>query len=139
DRFPVRLRGGAAYRLGPASGVGTGLIAVEVEGQVRSAETRTPGGIGSTGGFPTSETDETDLRVGEVLARVGAEYRIAEPLALRLGVDRLLAGDPGEIRPSAGFSVSPTLGELDLTIDYAATLEPFGTGVAQTATLRLDL
>lgn len=139
DRFPVRLRGGAAYRLGPAAGAGSGMVAVEVEGQVRSAETRTPGGIGSSGGFPSPETDEADLRVGEVLARVGAEYRVADPLAVRLGVDRLLAGEPGEIRPSAGFSVSPTLGELDLTIDYAATLEPFGTGIAQTATLRLDL
>jgi len=139
DRFPVRLRGGSAYRLGPASGAGSGLIAVEVEAQVRSTDARTPGGIGTAGGFPIEETDETDLRVAEVMARVGAEYQIVEPLAVRVGVDRLGLADPGEIRPSAGFSISPKLGELDLRIDYAATLEPFGTGVAQTATLRLNL
>ena len=48
-------------------------------------------------------------------------------------------GDAGEIRPSAGFSVSPRLGELDIRIDYAATLESYGTGIAQTATLRVEL
>ncbi|OZC02157.1 hypothetical protein [Rubricoccus marinus] len=139
DRFPVRLRGGAAYLLGPASGAGRTVIAAEVETQVQSTEARTPGGIGTTGGFPIEQTDEADLRVADVMARVGVEHRVVEPLALRIGVDRLFLGDSGEIRPSAGFSVSPTLGELDLRIDYAATLEPFGTGVAQTATLRLNL
>ena len=139
DRFPVRLRGGTAYRIGPASGAGRGLVAVELEGQIRSTETREFGGIDTGGGFPTAETIETDLKVGDFMARVGAEYQVVEPLAVRLGVDRLFLGEAGEIRPSAGFSVSPKLGELDMRIDYAATLEPFGTGIAQTATLRLNL
>jgi hypothetical protein len=139
DRFPVRLRGGAAYRLGPASGAGGVLLMAEVEGQARSTEVREPGGIETGGGFPSPETDETEVRVGDVMARVGAEVQVAEPLALRAGVDRLFLGAAGEIRPSAGFSVRPTLGELDLRIDYAATLEPFGTGIAQTATLRFNL
>ena len=137
DRFPVRLRGGAAYKLSPS--VGDVLLVAEVEGQVRSTEVREPGGIETGGGFPSPVTDETDVRIGDVMGRVGAEMQVAEPLALRVGVDRLFLGDPGEIRPSAGFSVRPTLGELDLRIDYAATLEPFGTGVAQTATLRFNL
>ena len=81
----------------------------------------------------------TDVRTGEVLARFGAEYQFVDAFALRLGADRLLLGDAGEIRPSAGFSVSPQLGELALRIDYAATLEPFGTAIAQTATLRIEL
>lgn len=139
DRFPTRLRGGAAYLLGPEQGAGRLVVAAEVEGQIRSTETRRPGGIGTAGGFPTAETVETDLRVGEVLARVGAEYQIVDALGVRVGADRLFLGDPGEIRPSAGFSVSPSLGELDLRIDYAATLEPFGTALAQTATIRIEL
>ncbi len=139
DRFPTRFRGGAAYLLGPASGAGKTILAAEVEAQVRSAEARTPGGIGTAGGFPIEQTDTADLRLADVMARVGIEHRIAEPLALRLGVDRLFLGDLAEVRPSAGFSVSPKLGELDMRIDYAAALEPFGTGVAQTATLRLNL
>lgn len=139
DRFPVRLRGGAAYRLGGTPEGGGLLLAAEFEGQIRSAETREAGGIGTIGGIPTAETVETDLRLGETLARVGAEYELVDAFAVRAGVDRLLLGDAGEIRPSAGFSVSPRLGELDIRIDYAATLESYGTGIAQTATLRVEL
>ena len=150
DRFPVRFRGGAAYRLGGAAaasgegaaaarGLGAVLLTAEVEAQVLTAETRLPGGISTGGGFPTEGTIETDIQLGDVMARVGAEVQVVEPLALRVGVDRLFLGDAGEIRPAAGFSLRPTLGELDVRIDYAAALEPFGTGVAQTATLRFNL
>lgn len=139
DRFPTRFRGGAAYRLGPEAGAGRLLVAAEGEAQVRSAEVREPGGIGTSGGFPTAETIETDLRVGDFMARLGAEYQVVDAFAVRAGADRLFLGDPGEIRPSAGFSVSPSLGELDLRIDYAATLEPFGSALAQTATIRIEL
>ena len=139
DDFPIRLRGGSAYRLGPETGAGKLVVAAEVEGQIRSAETRQPGGISTGGGFPTPQTTTTDLRVGDVLARVGAEYQIVDPLAVRVGADRIFLGEAGEIRPSAGFSVRPSLGELSLRIDYAATLEPFGTAIAQTATLRVEL
>ena len=139
DDFPIRIRGGSAYRMGPETGAGKLVVAAEVEGQIRSTETRQPGGISTGGGFPTPETVTTDLRVGDVLARFGAEYHVVDPLAVRVGADRILLGDTGEIRPSAGFSVRPSLGELSLRIDYAATLEPFGTAIAQTATLRVEL
>ncbi|MEM6327761.1 MAG: hypothetical protein AAF791_11645 [Bacteroidota bacterium] len=139
DRFPTRFRGGAAYRLGPEAGAGRIVLTGEVEAQVRSAEVRRPGGIGTAGGFPIEETTETDLRVGDLMARVGAEVQVVEAFAVRAGADRLFLGAPGEIRPSAGFSVRPSLGELDLRLDYAATVEPFATAIAQTATIRIEL
>ncbi|MEM1056086.1 MAG: hypothetical protein AAGI52_11205 [Bacteroidota bacterium] len=139
DRFPTRFRGGAGYRFGPEAGAGRLVVAAEAEAEVRSAEVRELGGIGTAGGFPTEETDETDVRTAEVMARLGAEYQLVDAFAIRAGADRLFLGDAGEIRPSAGFSVRPQLGELDLRIDYAATLEPFGTAIAQTATLRIEL
>ncbi len=66
-----------------------------------------------------------------LLARLGAEYAIAEQFSVRAGVDRLNLTDDGiDLRPSAGFSVSQPFGGLTPVISYAIVLEP----VAPTST-----
>ena len=70
-------------------------------------------------------------------ARIGGEVWLAEPFAVRAGVDRVGEGALAEARPSAGFAVRRRLNELGLRVDYTATLEPYGTGVLQMVLLPL--
>lgn len=133
DRFPVRIRGGASY-------VFTEKLSLsgEVELQAQSEGHRGPGGIDVIGGSIAGRDTTSTLHFSDVQARIGAEYQLAEPFAVRLGVDRVNS-DLGAARPGAGFSLRQPLGELLLHIDYAAALEPYGTGVSHLATLRFEL
>ena len=72
------------------------------------------------------------------LADNGAEVWIAEPFALRAGVDRL-GGPLAEARPAVGFALRQRFTDLDARVDYTAALEPYGTGVLHMATVRLGL
>ena len=135
DRFPARLRAGAAYRVFG----GRGAIVAEVETQVETAEVRDARGVGTSVGFPTVEVTETDLRLSTVIARVGGEVWLADPFAVRFGYDRLGAGDFGEAMPSAGFALKQRFGDLDARLDYAAVLEPYAAGAMHVVTLHLGL
>jgi hypothetical protein len=135
DRFPTRLRAGAAYRVFG----GRGALTAEVEAQVETAEFREVTGIGTTAGVPTVEVTETELRLSTVLARVGGELWLADPFAVRFGYDRLGAGDVGEAMPSGGFALKQRFGDLDARLDYAAVLEPYAAGTMHVVTLHLGL
>ena len=140
DDFPTRVRGGAAYSLGTApGGFARGVVAADVELAVERTDARRPGGVDVIGTTPIERDSTADFAFATVGGRVGGEVWLAEPFAVRLGAERLGAGAFGEIRPAAGFALKTTLGELNTRIDYTATLEPFGTGVMQMATLRLEL
>ena len=140
DYFPVRLRGGAAYTLGALpDGRPRVLLAAEAEAAFQPAETVRPSGVEVLGAGVVARDTTLEVRLGEVQGRLGAEVWVVEALAVRLGVDRVGAGDVGELRPSAGFGLQQRIGELDTRIDYAAVLEPFGTGVMHMATVRLGL
>lgn len=140
DYFPVRLRGGGTYAVGALpDGRARALLAAEVEAAFQPAETTRPSGVEVIGTDPVARDTTLEVRLGDVQARLGAEVWLAEPFALRLGVDRVGAGAAGELRPSVGFGLQQRFGELDTRIDYAAVLEPFGTGVMHMATVRLGL
>ena len=116
DRFPIRFRLGAAYRALD----GRLLLLAEAASRLRQVE--------QIGG-------DEDFRLTKADVRFGAEYAIAGPLMLRAGVDRL--GDGA--RPAAGFALAQTLGEIDARIDYAASLEADGLGIAHFITLGVFL
>lgn len=135
DKFPVRLRAGAAFQL-PA---GRGMLSAEVETQIQSADLETVTGIGVIAGTPIPTTTTDELKLGQVMVRVGGEYWLAEPFALRVGYDRLGAGSIGEATPSAGFAIRQQFGDLDARLDYAAVLEPFANGLMHVVTLHVEL
>ena len=140
DNFPTRVRAGAAYGLGRApEGWSRGVVAADLELAVERTDATRPDGGDVIGATPVFRDEATDYTLASPSARVGGELWLAEPFAVRLGVDRLGEGDLGEARPSAGFAVRRRLNELGLRLDYTATLEPYGTGVMQMATLRLEL
>ncbi|MDH7514838.1 MAG: hypothetical protein QHI48_03025 [Bacteroidota bacterium] len=60
-----------------------------------------------------------------LLLRVGAELQIAEPFAVRAGIDRLdLSGDGIAARPSCGISFSQPIASFRPELVYAIILEP---------------
>ena len=140
DYFPVRFRGGSAYAFGArAEGRPRGLVAAEVELAVQPAETTRPSGVQVIGTSPVVRDTTLDLRLAGVQGRLGAEVWVTDAFAVRGGVDRIGAGAVGELRPSAGFGLQQRFTDLDLRVDYAAVLEPFGTGVMHMATVRFGL
>ena len=140
DYFPVRVRGGAAVSLGAlADGRPRALLSAEVEGRVQRAESVRPARVAVIGAAPVARDTTLDYRLADVVGRVGAEVWVVEALALRGGLDRIGEGAAGELRPSLGFGLQQRLTDLDLRVDYAAVLEPFGTGILHMATVRLGL
>ncbi|MFN3597512.1 MAG: hypothetical protein ACK41D_09615 [Rubricoccaceae bacterium] len=131
DRFPLRLRAGTAVRAAERV-----LLTADVEGALALASARFPTGIDVIAGTPAATDSTARYRLASLQGRLGAEWQPAEAFALRAGVDRL-GGDA--LRPSAGFAVRQRLGEAGLRLDYAATLEPFATGVMHLATIRVEL
>jgi hypothetical protein len=140
DYFPIRLRGGASYGLGTLpSGRPRAVLAAEAELSIQRADATRPTGVDVVGTDPVSRSETTDYTLADAIGRVGAEVWATEAIAFRAGLDRVGAGEAGELRPAAGFGLAQRFGELDARIDYAAVLEPFGTGVMHMATVRLGL
>ena len=140
DYFPTRVRGGAAFTSGTRSGDRPRLtIAAEAELFVQPAEAIRSDGVEVIGTSPSERTRTLDFRLADVQGRVGAEYWIIDGFAVRGGLDRIGAGQAGELRPSAGFGIEQRFNELDVRVDYAVVVEPFGSGLMPMATVRLGL
>ncbi len=61
-----------------------------------------------------------------LLARAGAEVVLIPALAVRAGVDRIDLKDKGNgVKPTAGFSLRTSVGDLTPVLNYAFVLEPF--------------
>ncbi len=103
DRFPVRLRVGLGY----AWLDGRARILAEAEGRLAAREAA------------TGEAENTSTS----RFRVGGSYAPVEVLTLHAGLDRLGAGGAEGVRPSAGFSLDPSIGQLDLRASYAFVYE----------------
>lgn len=134
DELPKRFRVGAAYKMMQ----GKLLLTAETESHVASRELRSETPT-VTNGVLNRITNSEILKIQDTFARFGGEYWLAEPFALRLGVDRFGKGGFGETLPSLGFSVKQKLGELRLRVDYAVKVEPFKTGTMHLLALRLGL
>ena len=140
DYFPTRARGGLAYSAGARStGAPRVTVAAEAELAVQPAQATRPDGVDVVGTAPSEGAVTLDYRLAGVTGRVGAEGWATDGVALRLGLDRIGAGAAGELRPSAGFGIEQRFDELDLRVDYAVVVEPYGSALMHVATVRLGL
>jgi len=140
DYFPTRARAGLAVARGDRGGGRPRLtVAAEAELFVQRVDALRPGGIDVIGTGPSPTTREVEATLADVLGRVGAEYWLTDGFAARAGLDRIGTGEAGELRPSGGFGIEQRVGELDLRVDYAVVVEPFGTALMHLATVRLGL
>jgi len=134
DRFPARLRLGAAYAL-----LGQRLLlTAEYESRFTSSEIRTRD-IRLIGDVPREVFTSERLTLHDSRLRLGAEYQPVEAFAVRGGIDRLADGALGSARPSAGFMVEQALGSLLARAEYAFVLEPYAFGTMHLVTLRFFL
>ena len=133
DAFPARIRLAGSYALAG----GKGVVSAEYESRASLLEFRTRG-IEVRGGGPVEVTDIEDFRIQESRFRVGGEYRLAEPFAVRAGVDRIAASS-SRIQPTAGFVLEQPIGKLGVWFEYAVALEPYSVGTMHVLALRLFL
>ncbi len=133
DQFPTRIRLGGAYTLAQ----GKATLVAEYESRVSTFEYRTRI-VEVVDLEPLEAVTIEDFKIQQNLFRIGAEYWLAQPFAVRAGIDRIGDTDGG-IRPTAGFLVSQSLGSLNAWFEYAFALEPHATGTMHVLTLRLFL
>jgi len=76
------------------------------------------------------------LSLHESRFRAGAGYDVAPMLALRGGATSL---GRGTIRPSTGFMIEQSLGDVGIRAEYALLLEPYALGTMHLITLRFLL
>ncbi|MEM1269338.1 MAG: PorV/PorQ family protein [Bacteroidota bacterium] len=131
DDFPIRLRLGASYAIPGARA----RVSAEVESLFESVVAGTSSVDLITGSPRTSETT-SDFRLQSTIFRLGGEWQLAEPFAVRGGID---GAGTGAVLPSAGFAVNQQLGELGTMFEYAFRLEPYSAGSQHVISVRLDL
>lgn len=134
DRFPVQVRLGAGYVLLDER---LRLLA-EVESRYTTRERRVQGLIVTSSG-PRQQARTESFFLHELRARMGVSYRPVDILRVRAGLDRIGVDNASGLRPSAGFGVRKSVGDLDLRISYTATLEPYVRSVMNTGTVELFL
>jgi len=134
DRFPVRLRFGASYALLEER---LRLLA-EVESRYTSRERRVPDFIPTSGG-PQERSRTESFLFHDLRGRVGASLQLVDILEVRAGLDRIGVDGTSGLRPSGGFGVRQSVGDLDLRLSYTATLEPHVRTVMNTGTVELFL
>ncbi len=133
DRFPVRLRVGAAYLLMD----GKAQLLAEYESRFSDLEYRTRS-VQLEGSAPSESTESRRATIHEGGMRFGAEYLLSDELTLRGGVDRI-GGVVAGTSPSAGFMIEQPVGPLAVRAEYAFMLEPYDTGAMHLVTLRIFL
>jgi hypothetical protein len=111
----------------------------EVESRFVGRDRRVPGRVVTTTGGPREETQTDTFLLHTLQGRMGASYRPVDILSLRAGLDRLGVDGTDGLRPSAGFGVRQTVGELDVRLGYAAALEPHVRTVMHLGTLEVFL
>lgn len=134
DQFPVRVRLGASYSV-----LDERLrFLTEVESRYTARDRRVPDVITTSGG-PQARTRTESFLFRNLRARVGVSFQLVDILEVRSGLDRIGVEGTSGLRPSAGFGVRQSVGNLDLRIHYAATLEPHVRTVMNTGTVELFL
>ena len=133
DKFPVRLRLGASYKLME----GRAIVMAEYESRTSALEYRTRE-IQDINQEPIEITNTDELTIQQSLFRIGGEYHLSAPFAIRAGLDQIGNSVEG-MRPSAGFVLAQPLGQILVWVEYAFALEPYNTGTMHVMTLRLFL
>lgn len=134
DRFPIRLRLGGSYQFAS----GKGVLAVEYESLFEQGRLETTDLI-LIGGTPIVTTERENLRLHSTRFRLGGEWWLAQPFALRMGFDQVGADALDGVIPSAGFAIQQDLGELGTRFEYAFRLEPYSAGGMHLLSIQLNL
>jgi hypothetical protein len=134
DRFPTRIRLGAAYEL-PG---GRARVLAELESRISSLDYREVN-VELVGDVPLETVDERIVDLQTTHVRFGAEYDLHRSLVVRVGVDRIGFDELSEIRPGAGFTVEQDVGSLRAGFDYVFQLEPYAVGTFHMIALRIFL
>ncbi|GMQ81808.1 MAG: PorV/PorQ family protein [Rhodothermia bacterium] len=134
DQFPSRLRIGIMnqwldQRL---------RLVGEIEARFRRVDVVSKR-VSIFGGEPVERSDTDRLVLYESRLRAGMEYQLVKQFVVRAGLEQL--GDEvfGGVRPSAGFMIEQTVGELDARFEYAFSVESPASGTMHLLTLRLFL
>ncbi len=133
DQFPVRLRLSGSYGFLEE---GRLRVRAEYESRFTSRErrTRVPA---LSGGAPTSQLRTESLLLHDSRGRIAVSYPLADVLEVRAGLDRVGVDGSDGLRPSAGFGLRRTVGELDLGASYAFVLEPYVSDTINFLTVRI--
>lgn len=134
DRFPTRLRLGAAYELFEKRV----RILAEYESRVSRLEFRSRQ-IEVVGDTPLETFVSRDLDRQTSHLRFGAEYDLADRFVVRGGVDQFAAEGFSESRPSTGFTIVQPVGSLLARFEYAFVLEPFAVGTMHVIAIKVYL
>jgi hypothetical protein len=133
DRFPVRIRLGAAYR--PMEE--TVQLVVEYESRVLYVD-RTTRGVEVVGHRPVQTISTDVLRRYWGGLRLGGEWQVVDPFVVRGGVSRVRPWANAGLSPSAGFSIEQAIDGVTGYIDYAAVAEPFLMEIRHVLGLRVE-
>ena len=134
DRFPVRIRAGAAYELAG----GRARVLAEIESRVSRLDYRVVS-VEVIGDVPLASVDERIVDLQTTQLRVGAEYEFHPSLIVRAGLDRVDFGELSEVRPGAGFTLEQDIGSLRAGFEYVFQLEPYAVGTFHMLAIRLFL
>jgi hypothetical protein len=133
DRFPVRLRLAGRYAF-----LEDGRLSVMAEYESRLTRRENRQRVPAlSGGAPTTRFRTESLLLHRSGARLGVAYPLAEILEIRGGLDRIGVDGTSGLRPSAGFGLRESIGELDVEASYAFVLEPYVTDTLNFISLRL--
>jgi hypothetical protein len=135
DRFPVRVLVGGSYTLLD----GQVRLLAEAESRFVGRDRQVVDRVVQTSGGPRQETRTESVLLHSFRGRLGATYRPVDILALRAGLDRVGVNGADGLRPSAGFGVRQTVGELNVRLSYAAALEPHVRTVMHLGTIEIFL
>ena len=120
DYFPTRVRAGVEYTL-----LDDRLQLVgEYESRFTRRDERQRVVVPTTRGPQTQFRTET-LLLHDARTRLGASYQLHEILNVRAGLDRIGVDGTDGLRPTAGFGLDESVGNLDVTVGYALALEPY--------------
>jgi len=136
DQFPLRFRIGAAYQILE----GRGTITMEYESQVEYGQPDVRDVL-IVGGTPQNviRSSPDELRFHSSRVRIGGEFWLSDPFAVRLGFDRIGTDDLDGLAPSAGFTIAHELGQLGTQFDYALRRESYAAGLMHILSVRLNL
>lgn len=130
DYLPTRLKFGAAWQNSNKKLT----LSAEAESRVEKVEHDiTTSSIQN--GIPQTVSDLENLQLQSTRLRLGGEYWLTSPIALRMGLEQ----SESSVLPSFGFALRQNLGELRFRFDYALRMEPFNTGLMHLLTLRMGL
>jgi len=135
DRFPVRLKVGGSYTLLD----GRLHLLGEAESRFVGRDRRVIDRVIPTSGGPRQEPRTETVLLHTMRGRLGAAYRPVDILALRAGLDRIGVDGASGLRPTGGFGLRQSLGELDVRLGYAAALEPYVRTVMHLGTIEIFL